>query len=543
MTTPVRRALVSVSDKRNLATLAELLIAHKVEVLSTGGTAKALAELGVAVVKVSDYTGSPEVLGGRVKTLHPRIHGGILALPTPEHEAEARQHDIPPIDLVVVNLYPFAEVTAKPDCTFATAIENIDIGGPTMVRAAAKNWPRVGVVVDPDDYGPLAAALQESGGVLPEALRRRLCRKAFAHTAAYDSMIASYLSRHDDTGEALAPEAVSSAVFLGGEQPTNDGNVQTKVEGALRYGENPHQAAAFIRLENGGDPRPGLADARVHQGKALSFNNILDLDSAFGLAVDLSATQQRPVAVFIKHNNPCGAATQATVADALRIAREVDALSAFGSVVAVSAPLDEEAASVLTESFVEAVIAPSITPEARPILAKKKNLRVLELSGESHWQPKTQWEPRVVQGGLLVQSKDTHPDFVKEAADAKTATKRDPTAEERAGLAFAWAAAKHVRSNAIVFAKRDRLVAVGAGQMSRVDSVKICKLKAGDALRGSVVASDAFFPFRDGVDVLAEAGATAIIQPGGSKRDGEVVTAADEHGVAMLFTGVRHFRH
>lgn len=542
MTTPVRRALVSVSDKRNLATLAELLIAHKVEVLSTGGTAKALAELGVAVVKVSDYTGSPEVLGGRVKTLHPRIHGGILALPTPEHEAEARQHDIPPIDLVVVNLYPFGEVTAKPDCTFATAIENIDIGGPTMVRAAAKNWPRVGVVVDPDDYGPLAAALQESGGVLPEALRRRLCRKAFAHTAGYDSMIASYLSRHDDSGEALPVDAVSSAVFLGGEQPTNDTNVHTKVQGALRYGENPHQPAAFIQLEHGADPRPGLADALVHQGKALSYNNLLDADAALDIIRDLQP-MGRAAAVF-KHATPCGAAVATngqSLAEVFEAAREADAESAFGGIVSVTEEVDEATANKLVETFLEVVLAPGYTSAAREVLTRKKNLRVLELPQMfAALGAVPPLRVRSVAGGLLVQREDR---FGTAVSDARVATKRAPSAAELGSLEVAWRVAKHVRSNAIVMARDGVTVGIGGGQTSRVEAARQASSRAGERATGSVLASDGFFPFRDGVDAAVAAGVTAVIQPGGSKRDEEVIAAADEHGIAMVLTGERHFRH
>lgn len=542
MTTPVRRALVSVSDKRNLATLAELLIAHKVEVLSTGGTAKALAELGVAVVKVSDYTGSPEVLGGRVKTLHPRIHGGILALPTPEHEAEARQHDIPPIDLVVVNLYPFGAVTAKPDCTFATAIENIDIGGPTMVRSAAKNWPRVGVVVDPDDYGPLAAALQESGGVLPEALRRGLCRKAFAHTAAYDSMIASYLSRHDDSGEALPPDAVSSAVFLGGEQPTNDANVQQKVQGSLRYGENPHQSAAFIQLGHDADPRPGLADALVHQGKALSYNNLLDADAALDIIRDLQP-MGRAAAVF-KHATPCGAAVGVdgqTLADVFEAAREADAESAFGGIVSLAEEVDEATALKMVETFLEVVLAPGYSTAAREVLARKKNLRVLELPdmfGAAAAVPPLR--VRSVAGGLLVQREDR---FGVAVCDARVATQRAPTPAELASLEVAWRVAKHVRSNAIVMARDGVTVGIGGGQTSRVEAARQASSHAGERAAGSVLASDGFFPFRDGMDAAAASGVTAVIQPGGSKRDEEVIAAADEHGIAMVLTGERHFRH
>ncbi|MCR9163514.1 MAG: bifunctional phosphoribosylaminoimidazolecarboxamide formyltransferase/IMP cyclohydrolase [Nannocystaceae bacterium] len=542
MATRIRRALVSVSDKRNLATLAEVLVEHKVEVLSTGGTYKALTELGVAAVKVSDYTGSPEVLGGRVKTLHPKIHGGILALPTAEHEAEAAKHDIPPIDLVVVNLYPFTQVIAKPGCSFETAIENIDIGGPTMVRAAAKNWPRVTVVVDPDDYGRLGAALGEHEGAVPDAVRRALSRKAFGHTAGYDAAIAQYLARHDDEGTALRDDAVPSMVFVGGEQPvTVDGEGARPVQGELRYGENPHQSAAFVATP-GSDGRPGIADATVHQGKPLSYNNLLDVDAAIDIIRDLQPLG-RAAAVF-KHATPCGAAVARegqSMADVYVAARQADAESAFGGIVSLTDVMDAQTASKVIETFIEVVIAPGFSAEALEVLKAKKNLRVLELPGMFEaGGPVPPLKVRTVFGGLLVQREDR---LGVAPTDAKVATKRAPTADEMASLEVAWRVAKHVRSNAIVMAKDGATVGIGGGQTSRVEAARGAVSRAGDRAKGSVLASDGFFPFRDGVDAAAVAGVTAVVQPGGSKRDEEVIAAADEHGIAMIMTGERHFRH
>lgn len=542
MATRIRRALVSVSDKRNLATLAKILVEHKVEVLSTGGTYKALTELGVAAVKVSDYTGSPEVLGGRVKTLHPKIHGGILALPTPEHAAEAAEHDIPPIDLVVVNLYPFTQVIAKPDCSFETAIENIDIGGPTMVRAAAKNWPRVTVVVDPDDYAQLGAALGEHEGAVPDSVRRALSRKAFGHTAAYDAAIAQYLARHDDAGVAMDASGVPSMVFVGGEQPpTMDDDGPRPVQGQLRYGENPHQSAAFIATP-GLDSRPGIADARVHQGKALSYNNLLDVDAAIDIIRDLQPLG-RAAAVF-KHATPCGAAiahgTQ-TLAEVYEAAREADAESAFGGIVSVAEAVDGATAAKIVETFIEVVVAPGFSGEALEVLKAKKNLRVLELPGMFELGGAVApLKVRTVFGGLLVQREDR---LGVAPTDATVATRRAPTPAEMASLEVAWRVAKHVRSNAIVLAKDGATVGIGGGQTSRVEAARGAVSRAAARAQGSVLASDGFFPFRDGVDAAAAAGVTAVVQPGGSKRDAEVIAAADEHGIAMIMTGERHFRH
>lgn len=521
----VRRALLSVTDKTGIVELARRLAALGTEIISTGGTARAIEEGGVKVTKLAEYTGSPEMLDGRVKTLHPKVHGGILARrDLPDHLAQAEANGIGMIDLVAVNLYDFAGALAR-GASFEDTVEEIDIGGPTLLRAAAKNHAGVIVVVRPEDYGPILDKL-EAGEEIDANERRRLAREVYGHTARYDAQVAGFFERAtDDESDTPAVMTNSYERIL-----------------PLRYGENPHQSAAFYRPV--GQEPAMLAAAESLQGKALSFNNLLDLDSAMGLAIDLNVIQGDVAAVFIKHNNPCGAATAPDVKTAIEKARACDSLSAFGSVVAVTRPLDEDAARTLTEAFVEAIIAPGYDEAALAVLAKKKNLRVLRLPGDDLWKPaEGATDIRLVRGGALLQTKDSGKQIIDEVRTAKVVTKRAPTEQELAGLGFVWAAAKHVRSNAIVFGHADRLVGVGAGQMSRVDAVKICQLKAGDALSGTVVASDAFFPFRDGLDVLAEAGATAIAQPGGSIRDEEVVQAADEHGVAMVFTGVRHFRH
>lgn len=527
---PIRRALVSVSDKSNLEVLAGVLNEHRVEVLSTGGTHRALVDLGVAAVQVGEYTGAPEILGGRVKTLHPRIHGGILALPTPEHEKEAGLHDIPPIDLVVVNLYPFRETIAKPDATFADAIENIDIGGPTMVRAAAKNWTRVAVVVDPSDYARLGEALAQSGGVLPEGLRRELSRKAFSHTAAYDAAIARYLAGFDGEGGELGEDTLPTELFVTGE-----------AQGTLRYGENPHQPAAFYRMDYAADEPVGLDRAEQLQGKPLSYNNLLDADGALALARDL-APLGTGAAVF-KHVSPCGAAVGRdgeSLADVYRRAREADAESAFGGIVSLTREVDGATAEILAETFLEVVIAPGFSAEARERLAKKKNLRLLALPGLAEVGTRPPLRLRSVAGGLLVQREDRVGVL---ASAGKVVTKREPTATELRDLDLAVVLGKHVRSNAIVFVKDGATVGVGGGQTSRVEASRQASGRAGEQARGAVLGSDAFFPFRDGVDAAADAGVTAIVQPGGSVRDEEVIAAADEHGLAMVFTGERHFRH
>ena len=532
----VRRALLSVSDKRGLAELGKALAARKVEILSTGGTARALAEAGVPVVQVSDYTGAPEILDGRVKTLHPMIHGGLLGRPTPEHRAEMDAHNIGAIDLVVVNLYPFEATVARPGVGWGEAIENIDIGGPSMIRSAAKNHERVAVVVDPDDYPRVMAELEQTDGRVGAPLRVDLARKAFRHTAAYDGAIAAYLTSGGPGAAGTEGDAAPEPSAFPGTL-----TIQWQRVAELRYGENPHQKAAFYR--DGRSPlathvtRPSLATAEVLQGKQLSYNNILDCDAALAACLEFEG----PTAVVVKHTNPCGIATDdAGVATAYRLARETDPTSSFGGIVAVNREVEEDLARQLAETFLECVVAPGYSAAAREILAGKKNLRLLALGPIAPAQDDRGWAMRSVNGGLLVQSADF---ALVPVAQAKVVSKRPPTAEELASLDFAWRACKHVKSNAIVYGRGRRTVAVGAGQMSRVDSAKLARMKAALPMEGCVAASDAFFPFRDGVDVLVEAGATAIIQPGGSIRDPEVIAAADEHNVAMVFTGMRHFRH
>ena len=531
----VRRALVSVSDKSSLDVLAEILIAHEIEVLSTGGTYRALSELGVKVIKVSEFTGAPEILGGRVKTLHPKIHGGILAMANADHERELAEHDIAPIDLVVVNLYPFRETIAKPDCSFADAIENIDIGGPTMVRAAAKNWTRVAIVVEPGDYARLGAALDENAGALPDSFRRGLARKAFAHTASYDAAIADYLARHDDEGSALAAGAIAPGLFVTGEPVAE-----------LRYGENPHQSARFFRTSYAASEPSGLDQAIVHQGKALSYNNLLDADAALGLIRDLHAGLPAGfcAAAVFKHLSPCGAAIGGrgdSLAEVYRRAREADAESAFGGIVSLSEVVDATTAALLTETFLEVILAPGYSPEARALLAKKKRVRLLELPDmfAPHGGPMP-LRIRSVAGGVLVQRED---EIRVAAQDAEVPTRRTPTAMELTSLDLGQRVCKHVRSNAIVLVRDGVTVGIGGGQTSRVEAVRQAIARAGSLAKGAVVASDAFFPFRDSIDAAAEAGVVAVIQPGGSMNDAEVVGACDEHDVAMVFTRERHFRH
>jgi phosphoribosylaminoimidazolecarboxamide formyltransferase / IMP cyclohydrolase len=546
-----------VSDKRGVVELGRALVQLEVELLSTGGTAAALAAAGLPVVQVSDYTGSPEILEGRVKTLHPKIHGGLLGRPVEDHERQMREHGIGPIDLVVVNLYPFEATIAKGQVSLGEAIENIDIGGPSMLRSAAKNHERVAVVVDPDDYAVVVEELRAGKGEVSAQRRLALARKAFAHTAAYDAAIAAYLSSIDD---AAADDRDAAPVRRALPDTLS---MQWRRLYELRYGENPHQKAAFYAdarspLSGGGDPagsasgagaasprgiggapagRPTIAAAEVLGGKQLSYNNILDLDAALGLVLEFAD----PTAVVVKHNNPCGVASAVDTAAAYTAARAADPVSAFGGIVAVNREVDEPLARLLVETFLECVVAPGYSVAARTILGEKKNLRLVQAAGS--WTPRADdvaWSVRTIAGGALVQTVDT---ALTPIESTRQVTKRAATDAERADLAFAWRVAKHVKSNAIVFAKDRTTLAIGAGQMSRVDSVKICELKAGDKLRGAAVASDAFFPFRDGVDVLARAGATSVIQPGGSVRDEEVIAAADEHGLAMVFTGTRHFRH
>jgi phosphoribosylaminoimidazolecarboxamide formyltransferase / IMP cyclohydrolase len=523
----VRRALVSVSDKTGLVPFARRLAALGVEILSTGGTQKALADGGVKVVSVGDYTQAPEILGGRVKTLHPRVHGGILyRRGLASDEADVKARDIPPIDLVVVNLYPFREAVAagKP---FAECVEEIDIGGPTMVRSAAKNSAHVGIVVDPGDYDRIATELEQTKA-LSGATRFYLMKKAFAHTAAYDAAISEYLTARETPASEPAHFPQTLAAVYG------------KVKD-LRYGENPHQAGAFYRAAR--EPEePTVAFAKVLQGKELSYNNLLDLEAAVAGVKEFDPV----AAVVIKHNTPCGVAVGATPGEAFARARACDPVSAFGGIVALNRPVDAAAAAELTDLFLECVIAPSYDDAARAALAVKKNLRLLEAPRLG--QPRSAWkrrpeelrELRSIPGGLLVMYRDLG-SIRRE--DCKTMTKRAPTEEEWRDLLFAWKVVKHVKSNAIVFAKDDRTVAIGGGQTSRVESVKTAMMKAQLDVRGSSVASDAFFPFKDGVEEIIKAGATAIIQPGGSIRDAEVIATADAAGIAMVATGMRHFRH
>ncbi len=527
------RALLSVSDKTGLIPFASALAAAGWELISTGGTAQALTAAGIAVVPVSDVTGFPEMLDGRVKTMHPRVHAGILAR---RHLAADRaalaEHGITPIDLVVVNLYPFAQAAATPGLGFDDLIEQIDIGGPSMVRAAAKNFRDVLVVVEPSDYERVLDALEAEGGASP-ALRFDLARRAFSHTAAYDQMIATTL-------ESVRVDEVRGD-FLRDEAPTEQ-NLPAlwtprlaKVRD-LRYGENPHQTGAWYAAG-----RSGFGGATVHQGKELSFTNLLDLDAAARIALEFD----EPAAVVIKHTNPCGVATGVSLADAYVRAREADPLSAFGGIVGLNRPIDADTARALVGTFIEAVVAPGIShPEVvMPILATKANLRVVTATFGDLAHER---DVRSIMGGWLVQDRDR----VIEAAErwpghdaARVVSRRVPTAQEWQALRFAWRVCAHVKSNTVIFTRPDVTVAVGAGQMSRVDAVKTAVMKAGDRLQGTVAASDAFFPFRDGLDSLAAAGATAVVQPGGSVRDAEVIAAADEHNIAMVFTGRRHFRH
>jgi phosphoribosylaminoimidazolecarboxamide formyltransferase/IMP cyclohydrolase len=517
----ITQALISVSDKRGAVDFARALNELGVGILSTGGSAKMLREAGVPVTEVSDYTGFPEMLDGRVKTLHPKVHGGILARrDLPEHLAAIEKAGIPRIDLVVVNLYPFQQTIARPDCKLEDAIENIDIGGPTMVRAAAKNYGGCAVVTDPEDYAALLDEMRAGGGALSGATRFSLAKKAFTHTARYDGAIANYLTALQDDGSRGAfPQRLQFAF--------------DRVE-ELRYGENPHQKAAFYR-----DPvvaTGGIANYRQLQGKELSYNNIADADAAWECVKNFDST----CCVIVKHANPCGVALGASAGEAYRKAFSTDPVSAFGGIIAFNCPLDKAAAEAVTQQFMEVLIAPEITAEAQQVLAAKQNVRVLVVPlGPGS----TGFDLKRVGGGLLVQTCD---DARIAQGQLKPVTRRQPDARELADLLFAWRVAKYVKSNAIVYCKDGQTVGVGAGQMSRVDSARIAAIKAegaGLAVAGSVVASDAFFPFRDGLDVLARAGATAVIQPGGSVRDAEVIAAADEHGIAMVFTGFRHFRH
>ncbi len=530
MGSPSRRALLSVWDKTGLTTFARGLVQLGFELLSTGGTGRALREAGLRVTDVSAVTGFPEMLGGRVKTLHPRIHGGLLGLRgNPEHEAEMAAQDIRPIDLVAVNLYPFEAAAAKTDVSLAEAIENIDIGGPAILRSAAKNFLAVAVIVDPADYTGLLEEMASHEGGLPLGTRFSLARKAFAHTARYDAHIAGFLESVELPGDPALPLVRVDAADFPALLELRGAKLQD-----LRYGENPHQRAALYRdLQAAG----GLAAARQLQGKALSYNNLVDLDAARELASEFD----QPVVVILKHTNPCGVATASSLLDAYLRARATDPVSAYGGIIGTNRPLDEATAREIAATFVEALVAPGFSEGAHGILQDRKNLRLLELpSPLAEVSGLDDFEVRRVSGGLLVQERD-RTDL--DSANLTTVTRRQPTAAELRGLRFAWRVAKHVKSNAIVLTTEDATVGIGAGQMSRVDSVKLAIMKANFPTQGTVLASDAFFPFRDGVDAAAGAGATAIIQPGGSIRDAEVIGAADEHGMAMVFTGIRHFRH
>jgi len=524
---PVRRALISVSDKAGLAELATGLAAMKVELVSTGGTAKAIAAAGIAARDVSDLTGFPEIMDGRVKTLHPAVHGGLLAIRDDAGHAAAMQaHGIGAIDLAIINLYPFEEVR-RAGGDYPTTVENIDIGGPAMLRAAAKNHAYVAIVTDPADYGALLTALRAHGGALPYSFRQELAGKAFARVAAYDAAISGWFA------ETLAIPQPDWRAFGG------------RLHSVMRYGENPHQTAGFYVT---GSQRPGVASARQIQGKQLSYNNINDTDAAFELVSEFDPARTAAVAI-IKHANPCGIAEGASLREAYLKALACDPVSAFGGIVALNRTLDAEAAEEIVKIFTEVIIAPAASDEAQAIVAAKKNLRLLVTGGLADPRAR-ELTVKSVAGGLLVQDRDA---ANVDDMELTVVTKRAPTEAEMADLRFAFRVAKHVKSNAIVYVKDGATVGVGAGQMSRVDSSRIAARKALDAAeaaglaepltKGSVVASDAFFPFADGLLAAVEAGATAVIQPGGSMRDDEVIAAADAHGIAMVVTGMRHFRH
>jgi len=523
----VSRALLSVSDKTGLVAFARALAEHGIELVSTGGTAKAIAAEGLSIIDVADLTGFPEMMDGRVKTLHPGVHGGLLAIRADkDHVAAMQAHGIRPIDLLVVNLYPFEETVAN-GAAFADCVENIDIGGPAMIRAAAKNHADVAVVIEPADYADVLAELKAHGGATTLALRQRLAAKAYARTAGYDAAIANWFA------DRLADPAPGFRAVAG------------RLVEALRYGENPHQTAAFYAT---GEKRFGVATARQVQGKQLSYNNINDTDAAYECVAEFDP-QPTAAVVIVKHANPCGVAEGESLVTAYRKALACDPVSAFGGIVAVNRTLDADAARAITEIFTEVIIAPEATEEAIAIVGAKKNLRLLVAGGLPDARA-AGLTVKSVAGGLLVQSRDN---AVVDEMQLRTVTRRAPSAAELADLRFAFRVAKHVKSNTIVYAKDRATVGIGAGQMSRVDAARIAARKAEDAAKqaglsepltkGSVVASDAFFPFADGLLVAIEAGATAVIQPGGSMRDDEVIKAADEHGVAMVFTGTRHFRH
>ncbi|EPN3959276.1 TPA: bifunctional phosphoribosylaminoimidazolecarboxamide formyltransferase/IMP cyclohydrolase [Vibrio diabolicus] len=525
---PIRRALISVSDKTGIVEFAQALAERGVDILSTGGTARLLAEQGIAVTEVSDYTGFPEMMDGRVKTLHPKVHGGVLGRRGQDDDVMAK-HGINPIDMVVVNLYPFAETVAKEGCTLADAVENIDIGGPTMVRSAAKNHKDVTIVVNAHDYDRVIAEMDENEKSLTLETRFDLAIAAFEHTAAYDGMIANYFG-------TMVPSYGENKEGDEESKFPRTFNQQFEKKQDMRYGENSHQAAAFYVEAN--PQEASVSTARQIQGKALSYNNIADTDAALECVKEFN----EPACVIVKHANPCGVALGKDILEAYNRAYQTDPTSAFGGIIAFNQELDAETAAAIVErQFVEVIIAPSVSAEAIEVVAAKKNVRLLEC-GE--WTTKTTgFDVKRVNGGLLVQDRDQG---MVSLDDLKVVSKRQPTEEELKDALFCWKVAKYVKSNAIVYAKGDMTIGVGAGQMSRVYSAKIAGIKAADEgleVAGSVMASDAFFPFRDGIDAAAEAGIKCVIQPGGSMRDDEVIAAADEHGMAMIFTGMRHFRH
>ena len=517
----IQRALLSVTDKTGLVDFAHQLAGMRVELVSTGGTSKLLRESGIAVKDISELTGFPEMLDGRVKTLHPKVHGGILHIrDNPQHRAAVAEHGIEPIDMVVVNLYAFEKTASRPGVEFCDIIENIDIGGPSMVRSAAKNFQDVAIVISPADYDAIASEMQASGGSLSLKTKWRLAQKAFATTAAYDSAIASTLER------IATPETAVFDLSAGEDFPATLRLSFSKAFD-LRYGENPHQKAALYSDGSG----KGVANGKQLQGKELSYNNIVDLQAAWDLAQEFDET----VVAIIKHTNPCGTAVAPTLSEAYKRALECDPVSAFGGVIGVNRPIDAETATEMAKLFLEVIGAPGFEPAAREIFAAKKNLRLVEVVPTEQ-----KWVLKNVSGGVLLQDNDVRP---LTDADLKVVTERKPTEQEMRDLLFAWKVCKHVKSNAILYARNGQTTGVGAGQMSRVDSARLGAMKSALGIKGSVAASDAFFPFPDGVEVIAEAGATAIIQPGGSVRDQEVIDAANKLGLAMVFTGVRHFRH
>ncbi|MFC5513583.1 bifunctional phosphoribosylaminoimidazolecarboxamide formyltransferase/IMP cyclohydrolase [Massilia jejuensis] len=527
----IKQALISVSDKAGVLDFARALSALGVNILSTGGTAKLLQDNGVPVTEVADYTGFPEMLDGRVKTLHPKVHGGILARrDVPEHVAKLEAHGIPQIDMVVVNLYPFQATVAKAECSLEDAIENIDIGGPAMLRSAAKNHRDVVVICDPSDYGVVLAEMKGTGqgaGAVGYDTRFRLARKVFAHTAQYDGAITNYLTSLGEDKQHATRSAYPATINMAFEKVQD-----------MRYGENPHQSAAFYRDIVAVDG--ALADYRQLQGKELSYNNIADADAAWECVKSLGGFAQPAGCVIVKHANPCGVAIGTDALDAYTRALQTDPTSAFGGIIAFNVEVDGRAAEALAKLFVEVLIAPVFTDEARRIMAAKQNVRLLEISLGQGQNP---YDVKRVGGGLLVQAPDAKNVGI---GDLRVVSKRQPTQQQLQDLMFAWRVAKFVKSNAIVFCGNGMALGVGAGQMSRIDSARIASIKAQNAglsLAGSAVASDAFFPFRDGLDVVVDAGATCVIHPGGSMRDQEVIDAADERGVVMLYTGTRHFRH